>query len=235
MLVGQPVIDDDAAIDGEAGRSRERDIGADAGGQNDHVGGDVRPSFSSIAFDCALAVDRAVSAFEPHVDALVLAPAASAAPPPAHRAGAPSAVHQMDQRHRRAGLGEAIGRFKPEQTAADHDRALLRCRPASAAVDVAAVAEGDDAGETRARNVQPHRLRAGGEDELRERDRRPSRQDDAPALQVDRGRRACRSVSVTPRSRHQAAGCSSISCGRSRRRAPRTAARGYRRAAARRR
>ena len=47
-------------------------------------------------------------------------------------------VHQMQQRHGRAGLGEAVGRLEPEQAAADHDDALLLRRQRQQQVDVAA-------------------------------------------------------------------------------------------------
>ena len=80
------------------------------------------------------------------------------------------AVHQMDQRHRRAGLGEAIGRFEPEQSAADHHHALLLRGQRQQQIDVAAVAERMHAGEVGAGHVEPQRRRAGGQHQLRKRD-----------------------------------------------------------------
>ncbi len=47
-------------------------------------------------------------------------------------------VHQVHQRHRRAGLREAIGRFEPEQATADHHDALLLRSERSEQIDVAA-------------------------------------------------------------------------------------------------
>ena len=47
----QLIIDDDAAIDGEAGGCREFGIGSDAGRDHDGVGGNPRPSVSSTRLD----------------------------------------------------------------------------------------------------------------------------------------------------------------------------------------
>ena len=79
-------------------------------------------------------------------------------------------VHQMDQRHRAAGLGEPIGRFETEQSAADHHDALLLRRQRQQQIDVAAVAKGMHAGEIGAGHVEPQRRRAGGQHQLGERD-----------------------------------------------------------------
>ena len=75
-------------------------------------------------------------------------------------------VHQMDQRHRRAGLGKAVSRFQPEQSAADHDDALLLRGKRQQQIDVAAVAKGMHAGKIGAGHVQAQRRRAGGEHQL---------------------------------------------------------------------
>ena len=75
-------------------------------------------------------------------------------------------VHQVQQRHRRAGFGKAIGRLESEQAAADHDDALLRRSERQQQIDVAGIAKGVHAGEIGARHVEPQRRRAGGEHEL---------------------------------------------------------------------
>ena len=74
------------------------------------------------------------------------------------------------QRHRRAGLGEAVGRFQSEQAAADHDDALLLRGQRQQQIDVAAVAEGVHAGKIGAGHVEPQRRRAGGKHQPGERD-----------------------------------------------------------------
>ena len=79
-------------------------------------------------------------------------------------------VHQMNQRHRRAGLGEPVGRFQSEQSAADHDHALLLRGQRQQQIDVAAVAKRMHAGKIGAGHVQPQRRRAGGQHQLRKRD-----------------------------------------------------------------
>ena len=75
-------------------------------------------------------------------------------------------VHQVQQRHRRSGLGEAVSRFESEQTTADHDDALPGGRERQQQVDVAGIAEGVHAGEIGAGHVEPQRRRADGEHEL---------------------------------------------------------------------
>ena len=139
------------------------------------------------------------------------------------------------KRHRRAGLGEAVGRFQAEQTAADHDDALLRCCQLQQQIDVAAVAERMHARQARrpecsaATAASRSRTRAsrtgpGG--------RRPARR--AGFAGRPRSPRVRSSASRRGRATTSPAAARSPAR-RSRRPAPTTAARGYRRAAARRR
>ncbi len=111
-------------------------------------------------------------------------------------------LHQMDQGHRRAGLGEPVGRFQAEQTAADHDRRASAPAASFSSRSTSRLSRNVcTPGRLGARNVQPQRLRAGREHELRERDQAAVGQHDAPALQVDRGRRAAvaqRHAAVAP-------------------------------------
>ena len=79
-------------------------------------------------------------------------------------------VHQMNQRHRRAGLGETIGRFQSQQSAADHDDALLLRGQRQQQIDIAAVAKGVHAGKIGAGHVEPQRRRAGGQHQPGKRD-----------------------------------------------------------------
>ena len=51
------IVDDDAAIDGNAGVLRQRDIRPDAGGENHRIGLDPASIREFDAFDARLAVD----------------------------------------------------------------------------------------------------------------------------------------------------------------------------------
>ena len=81
-------------------------------------------------------------------------------------------VHEMEQRDPRAGLGEAVGGFEAEQPAADHHHARAGGLGGGDRVDVVDVAESEHARQIHAGNVRLDRLRAGGEDELGERELR---------------------------------------------------------------
>ena len=76
----------------------------------------------------------------------------------------------MDQGHRRAPLGEAISGLQPQQSAADHDDALLAGGERQQQIDVPAVAKGVHTGEIGAGNVEPQRRRAGGKNKFGKRD-----------------------------------------------------------------
>src|SRR5205807_3688884 len=79
------------------------------------------------------------------------------------------AVHQVDQVDLRAGLGKTVGRFQSQQAAADHHHTLLTDCERQQEIDIAAVAEGVDAGKIGAWYVESQRRRAGGKDQLRKR------------------------------------------------------------------
>ena len=55
----QDIVDDDAAIDGNAGLFRQRGVGPDAGGENHRVGVDPPSVCQFDAFDAGLAMERA--------------------------------------------------------------------------------------------------------------------------------------------------------------------------------
>ena len=100
------------------------------------------------------------------------------------------AVHQMHQRHRRAGLGEAISRFEAQQSAADHHHALLLRSQRQQQIDVAAVAERMHAGEVGARHVEPQRRRACGQHQFRKRNALVILDLEFAAADIDLGGRA---------------------------------------------
>ena len=129
----QPVVDDDAAIDGNAGVPGERDIRPDAGGEDHRIGLDLPSVRQFDAFDMRLAVQARGVGIEQNLDPLALDEGFQQFRGRRIELTLHQPVHQMNQRHRRAGLGETIGRFQSEQSAADHDDALLRGPPASAA------------------------------------------------------------------------------------------------------
>ena len=87
----QMIVDHDAAIDGNAGLFRQRDIGPDAGGENHRVGLEPAAVGQFDAFDPRLAVDARGVGVEQDLDALALDQRFQQCAPPAHRAGAPSA------------------------------------------------------------------------------------------------------------------------------------------------
>ena len=117
------IVDDDAAIDGDAGLLRKRDIGPDAGGEDHRLGLDPPSVGEFDALDAGRAVDARGVGIEQHLDALALDQRFQKRGRRRVELALHQAVHQMQQRHRRAGLGEAIGRLQPEQPAADHDDA----------------------------------------------------------------------------------------------------------------
>ncbi len=67
------------------------------------------------------------------------------------------AIHQMHDRDLRTRLRQAMGRFKAEQTTADHDYARAPLRGGLDGGDVGEIAECHDPGQLHARNSQPDR------------------------------------------------------------------------------
>ena len=140
--VSQMIVDHDAAVDGNARVFRKRDVRPDAGGEDHGIGLDP-PSVGELdAFDMAVAVDARGVGVEQHVDALALDQRLQQISRRRIELALHQPVHQMQQRHRRAGFREAIGRFESEQSAADHDDALLARGERQQQIDIAAVAEG---------------------------------------------------------------------------------------------
>ena len=141
----QAVVDHDAALDVDTGVARQVGVRPDADRHHDDIGFDLRPSFSATPSTRPFADDRGGFGIEDDLDALRLDGALQ------HRGGVRielalhQPIHQMQHRDLRAGLGEAVGRFKPEQAAADHHDARAPLRDASMAADVVEVAERHDA------------------------------------------------------------------------------------------
>ena len=84
---------------------------------------------------------RAVAAFEQHLDASRLERALEQRGGGRIELTLHQAIHEMDERHRGAGLGKTVSRFNAEETAADHDGARAAARSTRDRRHVAHVAE----------------------------------------------------------------------------------------------
>ena len=171
-----------------AGVLRQRDIGPDAGGENHRIGVDPPAVRQFDALDADLADDARGVGVEQDLDALALDQRLQQLRRRRIELALHQPVHQMNQRDRRAGLGQAVGRLQPEQSAADHDDALLLRGERQQQIDVAAVAKGMHAGEIGAGHVEPQRRRTGGQHQLGKRHRPAVRQRHDAPVEIDRHR-----------------------------------------------
>ena len=206
----QMIVDDDAAVDGDAGFLGKRRVRPDAGREHDGIGLDA-PSIGKFdTFDLTLSVDTGRVGVEQDLDALALDQRLEEISGGRIELALHQPVHQMQQRYRRAGFREPIGRFQSQQAAADHDDRLLARRERQQQIDIAAVAEGVHAGK-----VGPGTLSRSGVEPVAS-TRRENSTLSSPAI-FSSLRPTSISVArqpyfkVTPRSRHQLAGLSSIS------------------------
>ncbi len=163
------IVDDDAAVDGDAGFLGQRNVGPDAGRKDHRVGIDPAAIHQFDALDPGLAMDPRGVGVEQDIDALAFNQRFQQRRRRRVELTFHQAVHQMDQRHRRARLGEPISRFETEQPAADHDHAPLLRRQGQQQIDVAAIAKGMNACEIGAGHVEPQRRGARGQHQLGER------------------------------------------------------------------
>ena len=74
-------------------------------------------------------------------------------------------VHQVDDRGPHPSPGQPVGGLKTQQPAADHHGLAARIGGGHHGLHIVQVAEGDDAGQVRARQRQPYRIRAGSQDQ----------------------------------------------------------------------
>ena len=142
------------------------DVRPDAGREDHRVGRDQAAVHQFDAFDARLAMDARGVGVEQDCDPLALDQGFQKFGRGRIELALHQAVHQMHQRHRRAGLGETIGRFEAQQSAADHHHALLLRRQRQQQIDVAAVAKRVHAGKVGAGHVEPQRRRTGGQHQL---------------------------------------------------------------------
>ncbi len=139
------IVDHHAAVDGNARFFREQRVRPDAGGEYHGIRLDPPPVGEFDAFDLGFAMDARGVGVEQHVDALALDQRLQEIGGRRIELALHQPVHQMQQRHRRAGFRQPIGRFQAEQPAADHHDGLLARGKREQQIDIAAVAEGVDA------------------------------------------------------------------------------------------
>ena len=159
----QVVVDHDAAVDGNAGLLCQCDVRPDAGREDHGVGRNQAAARQFNAFDARHAVDACGIGIEQDFDPLALDQGFQKFGRGRIQLALHQAVHQMHQRHRRAGLGKPISRFEAEQSAADHHHALLLRSQRLKKIDLAAITERMHAGEVGTRHVEPQRRRACGQ------------------------------------------------------------------------
>ena len=153
----QGIVDDDAAIDGNAGLFRQCNIRPDARRENHRVGIDPASVRQFDAVDARLTMEPRGIGIQQNPDALKLDQGFQQFRGWRIELALHQAVHQMDQRHRGAGFSETVSRLQPQQSAADHDDALPLGGEGQQQVDVPAVAKGVHAGEIGAGHAEPQR------------------------------------------------------------------------------
>jgi hypothetical protein len=138
---GNAIVDDDPAIDRNAGTRRQFGIGLDADGGDNGVGREHAAVFQLHAFNMAVANESGGGGIQQHLDASRLERALEQRGGGRIELTLHQAIHEMDERHRGAGLGKTVSRFNAEETAADHDGARAAARSTRDRRHVAHVAE----------------------------------------------------------------------------------------------
>ncbi len=161
----QRVAHDDAAIAVNSGLLRQRGVGADASGHHHQVGGNLAAVLELHRADAARVVSqqglclRADEELEAAVFQRLLQQLA--------RHVVELALHQprhdVHHGHVHAAQHQAVGRFQPQQAAADHHRVLVRLRGLDHGLGVLDVAVGDHPVQLLAWHRQDERQRAGGQ------------------------------------------------------------------------
>jgi len=108
------IVDHDAAIDGNAGLARQRDVRPDARGEDHRIGLDPAAIGQLNPFDMGLAVNSCGIGIEQNLNAFALDERFQQFTGGYIELTLHQPVHQMQQRHRRAGFGEAIGGFQSQ-------------------------------------------------------------------------------------------------------------------------
>ena len=163
---GHGGLDEDAAIDGEAGILGYVSIGADAYG-HDHEGGFQDLAIGEFdAFDAGGAEDgfgvRAGQDFDAACFKVLLEEETGCGVELAFHEGG----HKVDDGNVHAAFGEACGSFETEEAAADDDGFAARLGGEDHGLHVVEIAVGENAGQGVAGNRNDHRHRAGRDDEL---------------------------------------------------------------------
>ena len=115
------IVDDDAAVDLQAGLATELDVRADARCDHDQLGVDTRAVRELDRLGRRAAADRFGAASEEHADAQGFHPRRQVAPTRGIELTLHEGVHQVHDRDVAALHLEASRRFETEQPAADHD------------------------------------------------------------------------------------------------------------------
>ena len=195
------IVDHDAALDRDAGIARQIGARPDADRHDHRVGRDGAAVLQRDGLDAMFAADLHGVGLEhdldPHcLDGVLQHPRRLRVELALHQP-----VHQVQHRHARARLGEAVGGLEPEQSAADHHDTVAGSRAMPDGPDVADVAERDHARQCHAGDLRPDRLRAGGEHEPGEGQGLAVGERDRARGRVDRGRAAAiaqRDAAIAP-------------------------------------
>ena len=159
----QAVVDDNSAIDIEAGAVGEFDIRPDAGGDHNKIGFNLRTVFERNSLHAPFADNRSGFGIEENRDATRLDGQFQHPGSMAIELALHEPIHQVHDRDLRASFRQAVGRLKTKQTAADNNNTRVPLRSRLDGGDVGEIAECHDPGQLHARNAQPDRARAGGE------------------------------------------------------------------------
>ena len=117
---GHAVVDDDAALDLEAGRLRQRDVRADAGGDDQQVALEARAVLELQAGDGAVAEQAGRGLAEVHLHPELFHRLLQQQPGVAIELHLHQVLHQVHHADLEAAARQAARRFEAEQAAADH-------------------------------------------------------------------------------------------------------------------
>ena len=154
---GHAVVDDDAALDREAGRLRQRHVRADAGGDDQQVALQARAVLELQAGDGAVAEEAGRGLAEVHLDPELFHRLLQHQPGVAIELHLHQVLHQVHHVDLEAAARQAARRFEAEQAAADHRGRLHVGGAGQHALAVLEGAEDVDAVLVRARGRAPAR------------------------------------------------------------------------------
>ena len=159
------VVDDDPALDGQAGRTGQVDLRADADRDHDEVGLELGAVGEAHAANAVGQVGQQLGglALEQHLDAERLHRRRQQRRGAGVELALHQAVHEVHDGRRAAVLGDAARRFEPEQAAADDDRSPRAPGGERDRRAVLGAAEHVDAAQVGAGDRRHERIRAGAQ------------------------------------------------------------------------